>query len=79
MFFDFYIPELRIFIEVHGEQHYSYSKFYHNSAADFEQQKIRDAFKEEWCSLNDYKLVVFSFKEVLELTPKSFLHRIING
>lgn len=52
LYADFFIPSLKIIIEVHGEQHYK-KTFFHNSKLDFIQSKSRDERKKEWCNLNN--------------------------
>lgn len=63
LYFDFYIPLRRIFVEVNGEQHYKLSSQYHSTASEFLKQKKNDAEKEEWCELNGFQLIIFKFDE----------------
>lgn len=44
---DFYIPKLKIVIEVHGEQHYSYSKLFHGDVSEFKRSQLKDQNKEK--------------------------------
>jgi hypothetical protein len=67
LYLDFYIPLLNTAIEVHGEQHYNFSSFYHKSAADFMLQKKNDQQKATWCDYNTISLVVFPYFEDKEL------------
>lgn len=57
MFADFFIPDRRLIIEVHGEQHYSYNSFFHKSKLDFYKSKTRDKIKKQWCELNSIILI----------------------
>lgn len=57
MFADFFVPDYRLIVEVHGEQHYSYNPFFHKSKMDFYKSKTRDKIKKEWCELNSITLI----------------------
>lgn len=63
LYLDFYIPNLNLAVEVHGQQHYEYSPFFHKSKADFLKSKARDEDKIEWCELNDIKLITLKYSE----------------
>jgi hypothetical protein len=63
LYLDFYIPTIKLGIEVHGEQHYEYCAFFHKSMADFLKSKARDEDKIEWCALNGIRVVVLNYKE----------------
>lgn len=52
LFADFYIPDLALVVEVHGQQHYEYNSFFHKSIVHFYQCKKRDKDKIEWCEFN---------------------------
>jgi len=54
---DFFIPQLGIVIEVDGQQHNKFSKFFHGTIDNFMKQKERDKRKEDWCSINNLTLV----------------------
>ena len=63
LYLDFYIPSIKMAIEVHGEQHYKYCPFFHKSKADFLKAKARDEDKIEWCELNEIQIVTLKFSE----------------
>lgn len=63
LYLDFYIPTIKLAIEVHGQQHYEYSPFFHKSRADFLKSKARDEDKIDWCQLNDIKLITLKYSE----------------
>lgn len=63
LYLDFYIPTISLAIEVHGQQHYEYSPFFHKSKADFLKSKARDEDKIEWCDLNDIQLITLKYSE----------------
>lgn len=55
---DFYLPQLRLAVEVNGPQHYGMNSRFHASRRDYFEQRRRDANKGEWCRLNNVRLVV---------------------
>lgn len=63
---DFLIPEHPIIVEVHGEQHYKFSKFYHKTKEEFDLYLQKDKIKKEWAELNSIiyiELPYYSLKE----------------
>jgi hypothetical protein len=62
-YIDFYIPMLKTAIEVHGEQHYKFVKFYHNNQLGFLKSQKRDREKREWCEINSIKYVELPYSE----------------
>jgi hypothetical protein len=66
LYIDIYIPVFMTAIEVHGEQHYNYTPFYHKNLMDFVQSKQRDNMKKRWCELNDITLIELPYNEVNE-------------
>ena len=48
LFFDFYIKELGVFIEVQGRQHVEYIEHFHGNMRGFRAQKYRDNLKIEY-------------------------------
>jgi very-short-patch-repair endonuclease len=64
---DFYNATQKIAIEVDGNQHYKFNKFFHsNSRQNFLQQLKRDERKEYFCELNKIKLIRVLESEILE-------------
>ena len=63
LYLDFYIPTISLAIEVHGQQHYEYSPFFHKNKADFLKSKTRDEDKIEWCDLNGIQLITIKYSE----------------
>ena len=61
LFLDFYLPILKLAIEVHGEQHFKMSPVFHNTPQDFIKQKKNDSDKENWCEINNIVLKVLAF------------------
>lgn len=60
---DFFIPDLKVLIEVHGEQHYKFVKRFHKTNGGFNASKKRDKMKQEWCELNDIIYVELPFDQ----------------
>ncbi len=58
MTLDFYNANKKLAVEVDGNQHYKYNKFFHsNSRQNFLSQLQRDEKKEYFCEINQIKLV----------------------
>lgn len=66
LYLDFYIPQIKLAIEVHGQQHYEYSPFFHKSKADFILSKGKDEDKIEWCRINDIDIIVLKYSHTDE-------------
>lgn len=78
LFFDFFIPELKILIEVQGQQHYTFNAFFHKDIGDLRQQKYRDTLKTQWVEDGGYKLLTLNTKEIEDLTSESFKKLIVD-
>jgi hypothetical protein len=63
---DLFIPNRKILVEVHGEQHYKFNKFFYKSKLDFYRAKARDNDKRNWCEINDITLIVFNYDEDID-------------
>jgi len=66
LFLDFLIPQIKLAVEVHGQQHYEFCPFFHKSKADFVLAKAKDEDKIEWCELNKVDLVVLKYSDTDE-------------
>jgi len=64
LFFDFYLPNLSIVVEVQGVQHTEFSLHFHGTADNFKASQKRDRLKAEWCDINDMTLVCINHTEV---------------
>ena len=63
LFFDFYIADLGVFVEVQGRQHVEFVKHFHGSKEKFLEQKYRDDLKIEYTTNNNKSLVRFYYDE----------------
>lgn len=66
LFLDFLIPQIKLAIEVHGQQHYEYIPFFHKTKADFVLAKAKDEDKIEWCELNKVDIIVLKYSDTDE-------------
>lgn len=73
LFFDFYIPDLKLIIEVQGNQHYQFNKFFFKDKKVFRQALHRDNLKRLWAANNGLELIELTEKEVEAMTPADFL------
>lgn len=74
LYLDFYLPLKKTCVEVHGEQHYRFVQFYHNTMLGYLRSQKRDREKEEWCNNNGVSYIVFPYNETVEEWKK----RLIN-
>jgi hypothetical protein len=65
-YLDFYIPLLKRAIEVHGEQHYKFTPFYHANQLAFLKAQKKDREKREWCEINGIKYIELPYSETQE-------------
>ena len=63
LYLDFYIPTYKICIEVHGEQHYKFTPFFHKTKLDFLKAQKNDRVKKDWCELNGITYIELPFNE----------------
>ena len=65
---DFLNATKKIAIEVNGQQHSQYVKFFHGSRLDYFNSIKRDVKKAEWLQMNEYTLIELEQKDVNELS-----------
>lgn len=75
LYLDFYLPLKKLCVEVHGEQHYKFVAFYHNTMLSFLKSQKRDREKQEWCEINGIKYVVLPHFE----NDQEWIERIKNA
>ena len=76
---DFFNATRNIAVEVDGNQHYKYNKFFHsNSRQNFLSQLQRDEKKEYFCEINNIELIRILESEIVEgkFPNKTFLNSI---
>jgi hypothetical protein len=67
MSFDFYNANKKIAVEVQGEQHTKYVKFFHGNRFKYLEQLKRDDKKFRFCEINDIKLIEIYPKDVISI------------
>lgn len=73
LFFDFYIKDLDILIEVQGRQHDEFVKHFHNDRETFLAAKRRDNLKKEYCDKEG--IVLLEIRSKKELDKEKFIER----
>lgn len=71
--FDFYLSDYNICIEYDGEQHFKKTSFSHEN---FNVRQYHDYLKDEYCQLNEIKLVRFDFQEYSIMDDKYMYKKI---
>ena len=74
LFFDFFVKELGVYIEVQGRQHTEFVKHFHGEKEAFQAQKMRDNLKIQYVDEHDQCLVRFNFNEKI---TKALVHKKI--
>lgn len=64
LYLDFYIPLTKKCIEVHGEQHYDFTPFYHPNKLSFLKSQKRDKEKREWCEINGICYIELPYNQI---------------
>ena len=81
LYFDFYISDYNLFIEVDGEQHYRPVDFKGSdyiAHRDFCGQQFRDKTKDLYCAAKHYNLLRISYKDIKNGNYKEILSTKIN-
>lgn len=65
-YLDFYLPLIRMAVEVQGQQHYKFNSFFHENERDFLLQNKKDRDKKAWLKLNQITLVELPYNEKIE-------------
>jgi hypothetical protein len=77
---DFYNHTKRIAIEVQGAQHIRYIEHFHKSKSNFIRQIRRDCKKQEFCDINDIKLIeIYPDDELTDSYITSILEGVNNN
>jgi hypothetical protein len=63
LYADFVIPTRKMIVEVHGEQHYHFVSYFHETLLDFIESKKRDQKKRQWAELNRLTLIELPYNE----------------
>lgn len=77
LYFDIFLPRLKIAIEADGRQHVEFVQHFHGDASGFQESKNNDNIKNSYCELNNITLVRILYNE--ELTKELIQDKIIKG
>jgi hypothetical protein len=80
LFFDFYIKELDIYVEVQGRQHTEFIEHFHTDKEAFLKQKRRDNLKVRYVQDKNKCLIRFNYDEKItkELVRKK-IDKVLDG
>lgn len=70
---DFFNATKFIAIEVHGDQHNQYNKFFYNDDISFAKSIVRDNNKIKWLKLNNIKLIEI-YQNEIELLSVDYIY-----
>jgi len=74
LFFDFFIKDLKILIEVQGEQHTRFVEHFHGDKDGFNKSKFRDNLKIEYAQEQGVAFVRFYYNE--KITKKVIMSKL---
>lgn len=77
LYFDFFIKKLGVFVEVQGEQHDNYIKYFHGDKEGFLNHKNRDNLKLEYVQYNDFYLAYINYND--DINKSLVLRRILEA
>lgn len=77
LFFDFFLPQYNILVEVQGRQHYEFVKHFHSDIEGFKNSKKRDNLKIDYICENDMCLVIVDYNE--DVTKELLLEKMIEA
>lgn len=66
VYFDYYLPQIDMAIEVHGKQHYFFSTLFHADRQAFIKQQKTDRDKATFCELNRITFIELPYNEEIE-------------
>jgi len=61
-YLDFFIPSLKLIIEVNGRQHKQHVKFFHKTKRDFHEQLSTDKRKKDWADINNFRIQEINYE-----------------
>lgn len=70
IYVDFFLPRKMLAVEADGSQHEAFSLFFHRTKENFLKAQARDKRKENWCEINNIKLIRVNTKEEGEFINK---------
>lgn len=80
LFFDFYVKEIGVYVEVQGRQHSEFVKHFHGDKASFQAQKMRDNLKIQYVEENGQCLVRFNFNEkITKALVRKKISKVLEG
>jgi hypothetical protein len=73
-YLDFFIPLLKIAVEVQGQQHFKFIPQFHTNYRDFLARKLKDKHKKDWLEINDIYFAELLYNEDNEQWRKKILN-----
>jgi len=80
LYFDFFIKELGVYVEVQGRQHTEFVKHFHGEKEAFVAQKYRDNLKIQYVEEHGKCLVRFNYDEkITKALIKKKINKVLEG
>lgn len=77
LFFDFFLPQYSILVEVQGRQHYEYIKHFHGDIENFKNYKKRDNLKVEYAVDSELCLILVDYNE--DINKECLLEKMVEA
>ena len=79
LYFDFYLPLLKIAFEYDGVQHFRFTEWFHGTLLNFNKSKQNDRDKEEYCNIHKITLMRIPYTIIDKDTMKQEIRRFIKA
>ena len=63
---DFLLCDIPLIAEVHGRQHYEFTKYFHKNEEEFKASLQKDILKREWAELNSIVFIELPYNKIRE-------------
>ena len=78
LYFDIYLPKEKVFIEIHGKQHYEFNGYFYKSKEEYEEFKYRDEIKKEYAEKNGIYIEIDTRKYTNKKKALDYILKRIN-
>lgn len=80
LFFDFFIKEIGVYVEVQGRQHTEFVEHFHGEKEAFMAQKARDNLKIQYVEEKGQCLIRFNYNEkITKALVKKKINKVLSG
>lgn len=77
--YDIEVVDLKLIIEVHGQQHYRYTPLWHKTEQIFKEMQERDRYKKEFAQNNGFEFLEISYLMEIDYKYIEFINKKIDS